>query len=194
MALLPYPDRDALPGELAQMLGEMPRHAPIEMLAHSPQVAQQFLRLAQAQFTTLALSLYNRELVILTVAAFVGCEYEYRQHIPISAAAGVDPNLGQSIWNSSRSFWSSSVNELQMADRDRALVAFVGAVLRSPQVGDHQLGEVREHLSDREIVEVLQLIGFYWGLGRLCTVLDLEIETATDLTSVNAVANLSGAR
>jgi alkylhydroperoxidase family enzyme len=51
-----------------------------------------------------------------------------------------------------------------------------------------------EHFSDREIVEVLQLIGFYWGLGRLCTVLDLEIETATDLSSVNAVANLSGGR
>jgi alkylhydroperoxidase family enzyme len=187
MALLPYPDRDALPGEFAQMLGEMPRHAPIEMLAHSPQVAQQFLRLAQAQFTTLELSLYNRELVIQTVAAFVGCEYEYSQHIPISEAAGVDPALRESIW-------SSSVDESQLADGDRALLTFVGAVLRSPRSGDRALVEVREHFSNREIVEILQLIGFYWGLGRLCTVLDLEIETATDLTSVNAVANLSGGR
>ncbi|MHB8689974.1 MAG: carboxymuconolactone decarboxylase family protein [Solirubrobacteraceae bacterium] len=187
MALLPYPDRDTLPTELAQLLGEMPRHAPIEMLAHSPQVAQQFLRLAQAQFTTLELSLYNRELVILTVAAFVGCEYEYSQHIPISAAAGVDPSVRQPIW-------SSSVHESQLADGDRALLAFVDAVLRSPRIGDSQLVDVREHFSDREIVEMLQLIGFYWGLGRLCTVLDLEIETATDLTSVNAVANLSAAR
>jgi alkylhydroperoxidase family enzyme len=185
VASLPYPDRDTLPTEVAQMLGEMPRVAPIEMLAHSPQVAQQFLRLAQAQFTALELSLYNRELVILTVAAFIGCEYEYRQHIPISAAAGVDPRLGQSIW-------SSNVDESQLADADRALLAFVGAVLRSPRIGDNQFGEAREHFSDREIVEVVQLIGFYWGLGRLCTVLDLEIETATDLTSVNAVANLSG--
>jgi alkylhydroperoxidase family enzyme len=174
------------------MLGAMPRVAPIEMLAHSPQVAQQFLRLAQAQFTALELSLYNRELLILTVAAFVGCEYEYSQHIPISAAAGVDPSLAQSIWNSRHSIWSSSVDELQLADGDRALVAFVGAVVRSPRICDHQLGEVREHFSDREIVEILQLIGFYWGLGRLCTVLDLEIETATDLSSINAVANMSG--
>jgi alkylhydroperoxidase family enzyme len=194
MALLPYPDRDAIATELAQMLDAMPRHAPIEMLAHSPQVAQQFLRLAQAQFTTLELSLYNRELVILTVAAFVGCEYEYRQHIPISAAAGVDPSVAQSIWNSKQSIRSPSVNELQLADGDRALLAFVGAVLRSPRIAGHELGEVRQLFSNREIVEMLQLIGFYWGLGRLCTVLDLEIETATDLTSVNAVANLSGGR
>lgn len=187
MALLPYPDRDTLPAELAQMLGEMPRHAPIEMLAHSPQVAQAFLRLAQAQFTRLEVSLYNRELVILTVAAFVGCEYEYRQHIPISAAAGVDPSLRESIW-------SSSLDASQLADADRALVAFVGAVLRSSRIGDGELVDVRAHFSDREIVETLQLIGFYWGLGRLCTVLDLEIETATDLSSVNAVANLGGRR
>jgi alkylhydroperoxidase family enzyme len=185
VASLPYPDRDTLPTEIAQLLGEMPRVAPIEMLAHSPQVVEQFLRLAQAQFTALELPLYSRELVILTVAASVGCEYEYRQHIPISAAAGVDPHLGQSIW-------SSDVDESQLTDADRALLAFVGAVLHSPRIGDHQLGETRKHFSDREIVEVVQLIGFYWGLGRLCTVLDLEIETATDLTSVNAVANLSG--
>lgn len=187
MALLPYPDRDTLPAELAQMLGQMPRHAPIEMLAHSPHVVQAFLRLAQAQFTTLELSPYNRELVILTVAAFVRCEYEYRQHIPISAAAGVDPSVGQSIW-------SSSLDESQLPDADRALVVFVGAVLRSSRIGDSELVDVRAHFSDREIVEMLQLIGFYWGLGRLCTVLDLEIETATDLSSVNAVANLGGAR
>jgi alkylhydroperoxidase family enzyme len=187
MALLPYPDRETLPAEVAQMLGEMPRHAPIEMLAHSPHVAKQFLRLAQAQFTTLELSLYNRELVILTVAAFAGCEYEYRQHIPISAAAGVDPGLRESIW-------ASSVAESQLADIDRALVSFVGAVLRSPRIDESELFRVREYFSDREIVEILQLIGFYWGLGRLCTVLDLEIETATDLSSVNAVANLSGGR
>jgi alkylhydroperoxidase family enzyme len=187
VASLPYPDRETLPTELAQMLSEMPRHAPIEMLAHSPHVAKQFLRLAQAQFTTLELSLYNRELVILTVAAFASCEYEYRQHIPISAAAGVDPSLRESIW-------SSSVDEPQLADGDRALLSFVGAVLRSPRIDESELLHVREHFSDRELVETLQLIGFYWGLGRLCTVLDLEIETATDLSSVNAVANLSGGR
>ena len=39
--------------------------------------------------------------------------------------------------------------------------------------------------------EILQLVGFYWGLGRLCTALDIEIETPDGLTSVNAVANLN---
>src|SRR6478672_13200561 len=73
MARLSYPDRATLPASLGQMLGEMPRHAPIEMLAHSPALAEGFLRLAQAQFTGLELPLRDRELLILTVAAGVEC-------------------------------------------------------------------------------------------------------------------------
>jgi len=185
MARIAYPRRETIPDDLARMLDEMPRHAPIDMLAHSPKVATQFLRLAQAQFTALELPLRDRELLILAMATQVGCEYEYRQHIPISEAAGVDPDLRESIWE-------STVDESNLPARDRALLAFVGAVARSPFVDEDRLADARQNFSDREVVEILQLIGFYWGLGRLCTVLDVEIETATDLTSVNAVANLSG--
>jgi alkylhydroperoxidase family enzyme len=185
MARISYPERSALPPELIRILEEMPRHAPIEMLAHSPAVAQQFLRLAQAQFTSLALPLPDRELLILVVAALVECEYEYQQHIPVSESAGVDSVLREAIW-------SGSLAPSDLCERDRVLVAFVRAILRSPQVEERLVATVREYFSEREIVEILQLIGFYWGLGRLCTVLDLEIETATDLSSVTAVANLSG--
>jgi hypothetical protein len=50
---------------------------------------------------------------------------------------------------------------------------------------------IRSHISSREIVEILYLTGFYWGFGRRCTVLDIEIETPDGFTPVNAVANLS---
>ena len=185
MARLPYPDREGLRAGLAGMLDEMPRVAPIEMLAHSPSVAEQFLRLAQAQFTDLELPLHDRELLILTVAAGVECEYEYRQHIPISEAAGVDPAIREAIWD-------STLLPSALAERQRVLVALVKATLDTPQVHERLVASARDYFSDREIVEILQLVGFYWGLGRLCTVLDLEIDTAADLTSVNAVANLSG--
>ena len=185
MARIAYPDRQRLPDELASMLDEIPRHAPIDMLAHSPQVTQQFLRLAQAQFASLELPLRQRELVILAVAAQVGCEYEYSQHVPVSEDAGIDPALREAIWR-------GEVDEAALSPADARLLRFVTEVVRSPRPEDVSLDAVREHYSDREIVEMLQLIGFYWGLGRLCTVLDLEIEEATDLTSVDAVANLGG--
>lgn len=185
MAHIAYPMPERIPTELARMLDEMPRHAPIDMLAHSPQLAVQFLRLAQAQFTSLELSVRHRELLILTVAAHERCEYEYVQHVPVSEAAGVDPALREAIWK-------RGVNAASLAGEDRALLAFVGAVLDTPDVGDRAVAEAHEHFSDREIVEILQLVGFYWGLARLCTVLDLEIETPDGLTSFEAVANLTG--
>jgi alkylhydroperoxidase family enzyme len=185
MARIAYPARDRVPSELAAMLAEMPKVAPIEMLAHSPRLAQQFLRMAQAQFTELELSLRNRELLILTVAAHVECEYEYRQHIPISLAAGIKPALRVAIWG-------QTVNPDELTESERVLLGFIGDVLASPRVSDNRMASVATYFTEREIVEILQLVGFYWGFGRLCTVLEVEIETPSGLTSVNAVANLSG--
>ena len=184
MARISYPDRQALPAELRSILGEKPRHAPIDMLAHSPALAERFLRLAQAQFTSLELPVRDRELLILAVAADVECDYEYLQHIPVSEAAGVDPALREAIW-------TGTIDTSALGERDRSLIAFVSAVLRFSHLDEHSVASARQLFSEREIVEILQLVGFYWGLGRLCTVLDLEVEVATDLTSVNAVANLS---
>jgi alkylhydroperoxidase family enzyme len=186
MANLPYPDRRDMPDDLLGLLESMPRHAPVEMLAHSPKLASAFLRTAQVQFTDLELSLRHRELLILTVASAVECDYEYQQHVSISEDAGVVPALRESIWR-------KEVDETLLDEADRALVALVEAVVDSPTVSARRLSEVREHLSVRQVVEVIQLVGFYWGLGRLCTVLDLEIDAEDGVASVRAVASLNGA-
>ncbi|HEY1972782.1 MAG TPA: hypothetical protein VGH89_32875 [Pseudonocardia sp.] len=182
MARIPYPQRDAMPAELAELLATMPRHAPVEMLAHAPALTGPFLRLAQAQFTGLRLTARHREIVILTVAGLVQCDYEYAQHVPISSAAGIGPEERESLR-------SGELDNLPDAG-DRALARFVAAVVRAPTVADEVIAGVRSEFSEREIVEVLQLVGFYWGLGRLCTVLEVETETPNGLTSVTALANL----
>jgi AhpD family alkylhydroperoxidase len=184
MARITYPSREHLPVALAELINQMPRHAPVDMLAHSPQVAAQALRLAQAQFTCLELSTHNRELVILTVAAHERCEYEYAQHVPAADAAGVDPALREAIWR-------NDVDAESLSAEDRALLAFVSVVLDRPDASETDVAAARRHFSDREIVEILQLAGFYWGLGRLCTVLDLEIDTPDGMTSLEALSNLS---
>jgi alkylhydroperoxidase family enzyme len=185
MALIPYPRRADLSKGFRDLLESMPRHAPVEMLAHSENLNRAFLRTAQVQFTDLELSPRHRELLILTVAALVECEYEYSQHVAISQAAGIDSSLRESIW-------SGALDEADIADEaDRALVGLVRDIVGSPHLSVERFSQARTHLSDRQIVETLQLVGFYWGLGRLCTVLDLEIDTVDGLASLNSVANLS---
>jgi alkylhydroperoxidase family enzyme len=184
MARIAYPMRDALEGGIARILDEMPRSSATDMLAHSPLVAEQYLRLSQAQFTGLELSLRHRELLILTVASHVQCEYEYRNHVPVAESVGVEPGLAETIWR-------REVDASKLSAQDQALLTFVDAVLRSPEVAEGRVAQAQRHFSDREIVEILVLIGFYWGFGRLCTVLDLEIGEPDGLAATDAVANLS---
>jgi alkylhydroperoxidase/carboxymuconolactone decarboxylase family protein YurZ len=48
-----------------------------------------FLLQGQALITSIELSPRCREIVILTVATLTECAYEFTQHVPISAAAGI---------------------------------------------------------------------------------------------------------
>ncbi|MBQ1019738.1 hypothetical protein KBX71_17970 [Micromonospora sp. D93] len=47
--------------------------------------------------------------------------------------------------------------------------------MRSPRISDELFDQVRHVLSEREIVEVLQVVGYYWSFSRVCTVLDVEL-------------------
>jgi alkylhydroperoxidase family enzyme len=184
MARIEYPIREAIGEGIARILDEMPRSTATDMLAHSPVVAEHYLRLAQAQFTELELSVRHRELLILTVASYVRCEYEYRNHVPVAEAAGIDTDLSEAIWH-------RVLDASKLSLRDHALLTFVEAVLRSAEVAPEHVAEVQRRFSAREIVEILVLIGFYWGFGRLCTVLDLEIGEPDGLAACEALAQLS---
>jgi len=184
VARIPYPRRDEYPPELSEMLAKMPRVGVVEMLAHAPRLAEGSLRLLQAQFTSLELSLRHRELVILTVAGKIGCDYEYQQHIPISAAAGVEPGLREALWTGNLD------DSPPVTGDDHALIEFVGLIVDCPKIDENKLTEVRSYFSDREVVEILQLVGCYWGLGRLCTILDVDVEISDNLDAINAISNL----
>ena len=182
MARLPYPSREAMPVETADLLNGLPRNNITEMLAHAHPLTAPFLRLAQAQFNELELSDRQRELVILAVSGLVECDYEYVQHVPISAAAGVDADLRDRVRG----------GDFDAPDDpgERAMLAFVAAVVRAPRMTDEVFATIRRHLTDRQIVEVLQLVGFYWGVGRMSTILDLELDMPEGLESITAVATM----
>jgi alkylhydroperoxidase family enzyme len=55
---------------------------------------------------------------------------------------------------------------------------------------DEAFAATRRYLSDRQIVEVLQLVGFYWGVARMSTVLELELDIPEGLESITAVATM----
>jgi AhpD family alkylhydroperoxidase len=183
VARISYPDLASLPPDIIGLLSQIPRHGPVEMLSHTPALAKLFLLQGQALITSIELSARQRELVILTVGVLTGCDYEIIQHVPISEAAGVDAAQRDAL--SRRDFHNSA-----LSPEDRTLVCFVQGVIDAPRVSDALFRALRRRLSDRQIVEVIQIVGAYWAFARLCTTLDIEVQAATDLTSVQALERL----
>ncbi len=48
-------------------------------------------------------------------------------------------------------------------------------MIGGPTVSDELFTALRDVLSEREIVELLQVIGYYWTFGRISTVLEVEL-------------------
>jgi alkylhydroperoxidase family enzyme len=149
------------------------------MMSYSVSTIESFIRQGQAQYTGLELPPRDRELVILTTAAVARAEYEFVQHVPISEAMGVDPAIREAIHR-------EELDSPLLSAHDQAITKFAAAVVRGPFVSDETFAAVRAELSDREIVEALQVIGFYWSFGRVATVLEVEIEAAHGTAVVEA--------
>ncbi|MEU4555857.1 AhpD family alkylhydroperoxidase [Micromonospora violae] len=168
MPRLTDPDPNAIPADVRDFLSALPPDPMVKMLTHSVGTVTPFIQLARAQFTALELSARSRELVILTVAEYTGCEFVAAQHRPMAEAAGVDQRTREII--SSR-----DIDNPHLSAYDRVLIRFAAEVVRSPRVPDDLFDQVRNILSEREIVEALQLIGYYWSFGRVATVLNVEL-------------------
>jgi AhpD family alkylhydroperoxidase len=184
MARIPYPDRDSIPAEMDALLRQIPRHGPVDMLSHTPALGRLFLMQGQALITSIALSARHREVIILTVASLTECEYEFSQHVPISEAAGVDSSTREAIR-------AGDFANSDLAEADRTLIAFVGEMVERPRASEATFRQIRLLFTDRQIVEIIQIVGAYWSFARLCTTLDIEIQEATDLRSAEALAHLN---
>ncbi|MGQ5261191.1 carboxymuconolactone decarboxylase family protein [Micromonospora sp. ZYX-F-536] len=179
MPRLADPDPNAIPDDVRDFLSALPPDPLVKMLAHSAGTVQLFIQLARAQFTSLELPARSRELVILTVAEYAECEFVAAQHRPMAEAAGVDQVTREII---SR----RDPDHPALSPYDRAVIRFVAEVVRRPRVSDDLFEQVRQVLTEREIVEVLQVTGYYWSFGRVCTVLDVEITEVYSDGSVSA--------
>jgi alkylhydroperoxidase family enzyme len=168
MPRLADPDPAAFPDEVREFLTSLPPDPMVKMMSYSAGTVKPFVQLAKAQFTSLELPARSRELVILAVAEYTGSTFVAAQHDPISRAAGVDGRTRQLIRD-------RQLDSPELPPADRALLRFTAEVVQRPRVGDGLFEQARKFLSDRELVEVLQVIGYYWSFGRISTVLDVEV-------------------
>ena len=177
MPRLTDPDSASFPADVRDFLNGLPPDPMVKMMSHSAGTVKPFVQLAMAQFAALELPARSRELVTLAVAEYTGSTFVAAQHGPMSQAAGVDEQTRHLIRN-------RDLDSPGLSPYDRAVLRFTADVVERPQVSDEVFERARAVLTERELVEVLQVIGFYWSFGRISTVLEVEV---TELYDENAV-------
>lgn len=106
------------------------------------------------------------ELVILRVAHLAGSAYEFDHHVRLGARAGVDPDDVVRVRRGPTSAgWS---------DRERVLLSTADALHARGDLDDPEWAAVREHLDEREAIELCLLTQHYEMLATVLRTLRVQ--------------------
>lgn len=108
------------------------------------------------------------ELVILRVATLTGCDYELAHHAALGRRAGVTAaDLARVREGPGADGWSA---------RERALLAAVDALHHDRDLDDAAWEDLRTHLDDPGLIELLLLVGHYEMLATAITTLRIPLD------------------
>jgi AhpD family alkylhydroperoxidase len=106
------------------------------------------------------------ELVILRVAHNCDCEYEWRQHVRLAAAAGLESDEIEHVRHGpGGASWGS---------RQRLLLRAADELHGERTISDSLWAELRPLYSDRELIELCMLVGHYEMLAMTLNALRVE--------------------
>jgi AhpD family alkylhydroperoxidase len=146
-------------------------HVFYKALLHTPGLASAWFDFNNAVRFQTGLGDRVRELVILRVSALTGCDYVWSVHeSKYAGAAGLTPKEVGAL----RDWRKSGV----YGEKERALLAYVDAVTQDVAVADAVFDGMRNHYSEREILELTVLIGAYNMQARLLVALGINPEKA----------------
>jgi 4-carboxymuconolactone decarboxylase len=141
------------------------------MLLHSPPLAAAWLDFNSAVRFETAIDGQTRELAVIRIAILNRVEYLVRAHGPSYALKeGLTPAHVEALadWRASPLF----------DDRQRALLDYVDAMTRDIEVPDPIFSHLRDHYSEREVVDLTVLIGAYNMHTRVLKALAIDPEPA----------------
>jgi alkylhydroperoxidase family enzyme len=176
LAGLPASLRDtAEPGALINVFRAMLR---------SPQILMPVIALGSAQFAAGSVSPIDREVAILAAGACFEAPYEAAQHEPISRSVGVSDAQRTAL---AAKRWTDPT----FSASQQAMLTFVEAVADGPVVPDPIFDALRDHFTDQQIVELIVLVGYYFLIGRVSTVLDIPLDPPEDARILDAGTQIS---
>lgn len=126
----------------------------------------------EALYEHAGLSDRERELIILTVAATTGAEYQWHNHVWLAQELGVSEAEIEAIAHGDRS---------RFPTHEQALIAYARGVAYG-QIQEPLHEAVAEHFDTATIVGIAMLAAAYVAVGRVLDALDVDIEDGEDFT------------
>jgi AhpD family alkylhydroperoxidase len=106
------------------------------------------------------------ELAILRVAHLRSCRYEFDHHVHLGRRAGLtDADLSRVVEGPEADGWSP---------RERSLLGAVDRLHHGQDLDDDAWSELRNHLDEREAIELCMLVGHYEMLATVIAALRIE--------------------
>jgi alkylhydroperoxidase family enzyme len=149
------PDAVPVPNVLATLL----RH---------PQLAGPLLAYNNVLLFTPTLAPRTRELLILRVASRTRADYEWAQHVRLAAAAGVTPNEIEAV--------REGATAPGWTERDAALLTAVDELVDGHSVSDRTWTRLAEDLDERQLMELVFVVGTYTALAMAFNSFGLELD------------------
>jgi alkylhydroperoxidase family enzyme len=168
MAHIPYPDLEKISPEAREMLGRLPSPANIfNMMAHAETCLKPVMKLGGTLLGKLDLDPKLRELCLLQAVKVAGGDYEWHQHVPIALDLGAtDAQIAALAAGRDR--------DPSFDAKEQAALVFTRELVAARKASPAALTALRAHLSDREIVELTLMAGFYCMLAGLTETLGVE--------------------
>jgi 4-carboxymuconolactone decarboxylase len=111
------------------------------------------------------------ELTILRVAHRTQSQYAWVQHVALAQLVGVSDEQIAALQQ-------DETGMEHFTTKEQLMLAFADEVMQTPRLSDVIFEQMRSHFSSREIIELLLVVGWYWAVSRLMTILEIEPDAA----------------
>lgn len=176
MSRIPYPVIEQLPDTVRKTVEHANLNA-LRMFAHAtPEAFEHFYPFMRAFFTVSKLPADLRQIAVLRAGHIAGCYYVTRQHSALARDVGLSEAALAAIEQD-----VSPPGVLTPAQH--ATLVFADEVIRDANASDTVLAEMRRHLDDNQLMDLMMVIGIYMMLSRLILTSGAEVDAHSMGTS-----------
>jgi 4-carboxymuconolactone decarboxylase len=182
MARLTLMDPASAPDAVGKVLAGTPLNL-FRIVAHAESAFEPWLKYGAALLTRLELDPLLRELAILQVAHLVESRYEWVQHVSIAHSVGASDEQIAAVENDGE-------DNPSLTNPQREVLRFTREVVLEGAASEQLMADLVSRLGDRQVVELLLVVGHYMAIARLIATTGLEPDPP--LVSLTARAEREG--